>query len=69
MVRKENIMIANEDVLRYEDFLHKGFSKPRKMLNKVFAKDKLVSLGIDDTLRPQHLQLEDWYKLFFNTDF
>ena len=69
LVRKENIMIANEDVLRYEDFLHKGFSKPRKMLNKVFAKDKLVSLGIDDTLRPQHLQLEDWYKLFFNTDF
>lgn len=55
------------DVLKkseYEDFLHKGFSKPRKMLNKVFSKEFLSSLKTDDKLRPQHIDVKTWIKMF-----
>ena len=63
-VRKHDQEISNMEINKYEDFLHKGFSKPRKMLNKVFSKDILESLKTDDKLRPQHIKVKKWVELF-----
>ena len=41
------------DISRYEKFLHRVFSHPRKMLNKVFTKEELKKHQLDGTKRPQ----------------
>lgn len=53
-----------ETVRRYEGFLHKGFSSPRKMLNKPFSPDELAKVGVVGSLRPQNLDVETWKKMF-----
>jgi 16S rRNA (adenine1518-N6/adenine1519-N6)-dimethyltransferase len=55
-----------EDKLKqkYEGFLHRGFSSPRKMLNKVFPKEFLENTHIDPNLRPQNLTPETWVNMF-----
>ncbi len=45
-------------------FLHKAFSQPRKMLNKVFSKDLLKKAQINPTTRPQEITLTQWLTLF-----
>jgi 16S rRNA (adenine1518-N6/adenine1519-N6)-dimethyltransferase len=49
---------------RYEGFLHRAFKNPRKMLNKAFSKEELVSSGIDPTLRPGAVPVERWVEAF-----
>lgn len=61
--RKEKL-IEKTDICRYEKFLHHAFSSPRKMLNKVFRKDSLEKYGVDPSLRPQNLSVEEWVRLF-----
>lgn len=56
--------IDKKKMMNYEEFLHKGFSKPRKMLNKVFSKQDLKELGIDEKLRPQHIKVKKWMELY-----
>lgn len=56
--------VSFDQSTQYEDFLHKGFSKPRKMLNKVFDKEFLMKHGVDYKLRPQHLPIDKWVELF-----
>jgi 16S rRNA (adenine1518-N6/adenine1519-N6)-dimethyltransferase len=51
-------------IRRYEGFLHKAYSNPRKMLNKVFKKDELEKGKIDPHLRPQNLDAEEWLTFF-----
>jgi len=51
-------------VRKYEGFLHKGFSHPRKMLNKAFKKDELAATGINGSLRPQDLGVSVWKDMF-----
>ena len=51
-------------IRRYEGFLHKAYSNPRKMLNKVFKKDELEKGKIDPHLRPQNLDAEKWLTFF-----
>lgn len=53
-----------EVVDKYEGFLHKGFSSPRKMLNKPFKKEELARVGVDGTLRPQNLDVDTWKRMF-----
>lgn len=48
----------------YSKFLHKGFSTPRKMLNKVFNPDVLKATEINPKRRPQELETVEWMKLF-----
>ncbi len=55
---------VNIDVKKYEGFLHKGFSNPRKMLNKVFYEDEINRAQIDSTKRPQNYNSEEWLKFF-----
>jgi len=51
-------------IRRYEGFLHKAYSNPRKMLNKVFKKDELEKGKIDPHLRPQNLDAGEWLTFF-----
>lgn len=53
-----------DTILKYEGFLHKGFSSPRKMLNKPFKKEELEEGGILPTLRPQNLSADQWFAFF-----
>jgi len=49
---------------KYEGFLHKAFSSPRKMLNKVFSKEELQKGGVEPTLRGQNLRADDWLSFY-----
>jgi len=49
---------------KYEGFLHRAFSHPRKMLNKPFSKEELSKGGIDPKLRPQNLSPEEWLEFY-----
>lgn len=62
----KNPLVSYEKISEYEDFLHRGFSKPRKMLSKVFDKEFLSEHDVDYKLRPQHLGIEKWIE-FFNS--
>lgn len=64
MTKLKKSKIPKKRIMGYEEFLHKGFSKPRKMLNKVFSKKELADLGIDEKLRPQHIKVNKWVELF-----
>ncbi|MCX6783874.1 MAG: 16S rRNA (adenine(1518)-N(6)/adenine(1519)-N(6))-dimethyltransferase RsmA [candidate division WWE3 bacterium] len=57
-------VVSSVDPVAFSKFLHKGFSNPRKMLNKVFNKDLLTSLDIDPMRRAETLTLSEWLKLF-----
>ena len=49
---------------RFEGFLHRGYSNPRKMLNKAFKPEELSKVNISTSLRPQNLSVADWKRLF-----
>lgn len=68
MTLRPKVKINKKEILDYEEFLHKGFSKPRKMLNKVFSKEFLDSLKTDDKLRPQHIDVEKWQELYLKAN-
>jgi len=67
MTKLKTPTITEKELMYYEEFLHKGFSKPRKMLNKVFSKKMLRELGIDEKLRPQHIEVKNWILLYRNS--
>lgn len=48
----------------WSEFLHRGFSQPRKMLRKVFDEKLVTETGINLTARPQQLSLPQWQALF-----
>ena len=62
-VRKEGDF-SSEFIVRYEAFLHKAFSNPRKMLNKMFTGDELIRGEINPTLRAQNLSAAEWLGFF-----
>ena len=64
LVCRSNPSIQQGELKKYEGFLHKGFSSPRKMLNKVFTADQLKSADIDGRLRPQNLTVDQWRTAF-----
>jgi 16S rRNA (adenine1518-N6/adenine1519-N6)-dimethyltransferase len=51
-------------VEKYEKFLHRGYSHPRKMLNKPFSKEELAKTGINGNLRPHDLDVSVWQDMF-----
>jgi len=61
---KKEIDFPEEEILRYEGFLHKGFANPRKMLNKAFNDDELFASNIDPRLRPQNLSPQQWLNFY-----
>lgn len=62
LTRRKEIKI--EDIRKYEGFLHKAFSNPRKMLNKVFHQDELNRAGLDGKKRAQEYSWKTWHKAF-----
>ncbi len=52
------------DIRKYEGFLHRAYSNPRKMLNKIFYEDERNRAEIDGNLRAQNYNWEDWTKFF-----
>lgn len=64
LTRKLVPLVSLSDVKKYEGLLHKGFSNPRKMLNKVFTKEELELAGISPSDRAQNVSIEKWAKLF-----
>ena len=56
--------ISNTEKDTYERFLHKAFSNPRKMLNKVFTQEELEKAEIDGALRAQNLSVDRWIDAF-----
>jgi len=62
LVRREETQ--NLNLRKYEGFLKKAFSNPRKMLNKVFYQDELNRAEINGGLRPQDYNWEGWARFF-----
>ncbi|KKT09415.1 MAG: Ribosomal RNA small subunit methyltransferase A [candidate division WWE3 bacterium GW2011_GWB2_43_22] len=61
---RKNIAMDHLSIERYEGFLHRAFSHPRKMLNKPFSKEELAKGGINPKLRPQNLSPEEWLEFY-----
>lgn len=61
---KHKMNISHNEVGKYARFLHRGFSNPRKMLNKVFTQDELKAINFDGKLRPQNITVEKWVTAF-----
>jgi len=64
MVKKEDANLDPVFIRKYEGFLHKAYSNPRKMLNKVFRKEELENGNINPTLRAQNLDAEEWLSFY-----
>lgn len=58
------IKFLKDNIEKYEGFLHKGHSNPRKMLNKVFSKEELQIGNIEPSIRAQNLDNQDWKDFF-----
>lgn len=56
----------NIDIQKYSSFLHKTFRSPRKKINKVYEKELLKNLKIDENKRPEDLTKEEIMKLYKN---
>lgn len=52
------------EVKNWEKFLHHVFKTPRKKINKRFDKDILKTMGIDENLRPENLDVNQINDLF-----
>lgn len=63
IAKDQEPLIAVEQMKEWSGFLHKGFSQPRKKLNKVFDSELLERVGIDPNLRAQHVTTEEWVRL------
>ncbi len=53
-----------ELIRKIEGFLHRAYSNPRKMLNKVFKKEELEKGNINSTLRAQNLNANEWLDFY-----
>lgn len=52
------------DSKTFSQFLHKGFTFPRKMLKQIFDENHLIRNGINPSSRPQEIALSSWFDLF-----
>lgn len=52
------------DPFKYEKFIKRFFTQPRKMMNKVFNKTELEIMRLDEKLRPSDFQIEEILKAY-----
>lgn len=64
MTKKESANFNPVFIKKYEGFLHKAYSNPRKMLNKMFTKEELERGTINPTLRAQNLDADGWLTFY-----
>lgn len=62
--RKQQEYITQNKIKKYEGFLHRAYSNPRKMLNKVFSEEEITAAGFDSTKRPQNIEYKKWIEVF-----
>lgn len=60
----ENPFIQYLELNKYEKFLNKAFSNPRKMLNKIFTAEELSKFGFDPSLRAENISAQEWIEAF-----
>lgn len=63
MTRK-NTAFDGDFIRKYEGFLHRAYSNPRKMLNKIFKQEDLKKGKIDPHIRAQNLGSEEWLNFY-----
>lgn len=63
-LKKNPIYHSLDYINEYENFLHRAFKHPRKMLNKVFSKQELERGGVAAGLRPEALSAKEWLQFF-----
>ncbi|HNS71225.1 MAG TPA: 16S rRNA (adenine(1518)-N(6)/adenine(1519)-N(6))-dimethyltransferase RsmA [bacterium] len=63
-LERKNISYNSDFVSKYEGFLHRAYSHPRKMLNKIFTKEELEKGGINPSIRAQNLDSQQWLNFF-----
>ena len=61
---KAGDFISENKLRTYEGFLHRGFSNPRKMLNKIFTEEELGKVNVKGNLRAQNLPAAKWVEMF-----
>jgi 16S rRNA (adenine1518-N6/adenine1519-N6)-dimethyltransferase len=66
IILNKKSLVPEYDKNKLSSFLHKVFRSPRKKINKVFSKDTLQNLYIDENKRPEDLSLEEIKILFEN---
>lgn len=54
------------DPFRYEKFIRRFFSQPRKMMNKVFTEVELQTMRLDSTKRPADFTIEEILTAYYN---
>lgn len=64
LTKREEQLILKDEIEKYEGFLHKGYSNPRKMLNKAFTLEELNKAGIEGNLRAQNMSPKRWVEAF-----
>jgi 16S rRNA (adenine1518-N6/adenine1519-N6)-dimethyltransferase len=64
VLKNKGLNLSQDEIRRYEGFLHKGFGSPRKMLNKRYTTDELARGKVDPTLRAEALTAEQWYEFY-----
>lgn len=60
----KDIKLDKESIKKYEGFLHKAYSNPRKMLNKVFNIHELQHYNLEGNKRAQNISAEEWFNIF-----
>jgi len=61
---KKHMDFNPEFIRKYEGFLHRAYSNPRKMLNKIFKQEELEKGKIDSRLRAQNLGAQEWLSFY-----
>lgn len=61
---KREVDFKSEFIRKYEGFLHRAYSNPRKMLNKIFRQEELEKGKIDPRLRAQNLGAQEWLDFY-----
>ena len=51
-------------IKKYQGFVRKAFSNPRKMLNKTFSEAELNKADINPMARPQEVETKKWIEMF-----
>ena len=64
IIHIEKSQTAPADLEKWSNFLHRGFSHPRKMLKHIFDKFLLEKVKVNPSARAQELTLDEWREMY-----
>lgn len=64
IIHMEKSQKAPADLEKWSNFLHRGFSHPRKMLKHTFDKFILEKSKVNPSARAQEVKLEEWKEMY-----